>query len=103
VFEKYKNVLQCTCFSPSQKEKKNNNLLSSSWQTFLGPSVQAVLAIIQTIWHRFRRLHIKLARTARALKAWKKNCIGNVKLKLEVAKEARPFDQAQERKKPKPN
>jgi hypothetical protein len=79
------------------KREKNNNLLSSSWQTFLGPSVQAVLVIVQTIWHRFRRLHIKLARRARALK--EKNCIGNVKLQLAVTKEALwLFDQAQERR-----
>jgi hypothetical protein len=45
----------------------------------------------------FRRLHIKLASMAKALKAWEKNCIGNVKLQLGIAKKALwLLDQAQE-------
>jgi hypothetical protein len=47
----------------------------------------------------FRRLHITLACTMKALKAWEKTCIGNVKLQLVVAMEALwLFDQAQERR-----
>lgn len=34
-----------------------------------------------------RRIHIKLARTAKALKLWQKNSIGNIKMQLAIAKE----------------
>jgi hypothetical protein len=45
-----------------------------------------------------RRLHIKLSRTAKALKRWEKTCIGNIKCKLSIAKETIwLLDQAQER------
>jgi hypothetical protein len=34
-----------------------------------------------------RRLHIKLSRTAKALKAWERNCVGNIKMQLTLVKE----------------
>jgi hypothetical protein len=45
-----------------------------------------------------RWLHIKLSRTAKALKKWEKTCIGNIKTQLAVTKEEIwLLDQAQER------
>lgn len=34
-----------------------------------------------------RKIHIKLARTAKALKKWQKTKIGNIKLQIAIAKE----------------
>jgi hypothetical protein len=46
-----------------------------------------------------RRLHIKLSRTAKALKKWEKSCIGNTKMQLTITKEVIwLLDQAQERR-----
>jgi hypothetical protein len=46
-----------------------------------------------------RRLHIKLSQTAKALKSWERNCVGNIKTQLAVVKEVFwLLDQAQERR-----
>lgn len=50
--------------------------------------------VLQTVWNKsvhatdpFRKLHIKLCRTGKALKNRQKTMIGNIKLQLQVAKE----------------
>jgi hypothetical protein len=46
-----------------------------------------------------KRLHIKLARTAKTLKQWEKNNIGNIKMQLAIIRKVIwQLDQAQERR-----
>jgi hypothetical protein len=60
--------------------------------------------VVKEAWNKpllatdaIRRLHIKLARTAKALKQWKKNNIGNIKMQLAIIKDVIwQLDQAQE-------
>jgi hypothetical protein len=67
--------------------------------------------VVKQVWEKplqaidaIRRLHIKLSRTAKALKKWEKTYIGNIKFQLAIAKEALwQLDQAQERRKSVPS
>jgi hypothetical protein len=62
--------------------------------------------VVQQAWCKplnatdaIRRLHIKLARTAKALKHWENNNIGNIKKHMAIIKEVIwQLDQAQERR-----
>jgi hypothetical protein len=62
--------------------------------------------VVKEAWNKpllttdaIRRLHIKLARTAKALKQWKKNNIGNIKMQLAIIKDVIwQLDQAKERR-----
>lgn len=61
---------------------------------------------VTTAWNKpvqatdaFRKLHIKMSRTAKALKQWQKLNIGNIRNQMLVAKEILwQFDVAQERR-----
>jgi hypothetical protein len=62
--------------------------------------------VVKEAWNKpllatdaIRRLHIKLSRTAKALKQWKKNNIGNIKMQLAIIKDVIwQLDQAKERR-----
>jgi hypothetical protein len=56
--------------------------------------IPGFLNVVNQAWNKpmqaiddIRRLHIKLSRTAKALKNWEKSRIGNIKLQLAVTKE----------------
>jgi hypothetical protein len=67
-------------------------------------NIPGFMDIVHSAWHKplhatnsIRHLHIKLSRTAKALKRWEKTCVGNIKVQLAIVKEAIwQLDQAQE-------
>jgi hypothetical protein len=84
----------------------DNPRFKGFWFESYWPVIPGFVEIVEQTWNKLlqatdavQHLHIKLSRTAKALKQWEKSRIGNIKIQLKIVKEVIwLLDQAQERR-----